>query len=180
MDFNEKTINRQEIFKGNIIDVALDEVELPNGKTAQRELVFHNGGVGLLALTAEQKIVLVKQFRKPLERTILEIPAGKIEQGETDPKAVAVRELEEETDYIAGSISPIADFILSPGFCDERHYLFLATDLRKSADPLPPDEDEFLEIIELTLAEAKQEIVRGTICDAKTMYAILYWESFMS
>ena len=81
-DFEEKTIHRNEIFHGNIIDVCVDEVQLPDGSQSQRELVFHPGGVAIIAITDEDKMVFVKQFRKPLESVILEIPAGKIDPGE--------------------------------------------------------------------------------------------------
>src|SRR5699024_10405086 len=97
-DFEEKTIKRQELFHGKIIDVVLDDVALPMGGTAQRELVFHHGGVGILAITPENKLLLVRQFRKPLEQVSLEIPAGKIDSGEGQhPEVTGARELEEET-----------------------------------------------------------------------------------
>lgn len=174
--FEEKTIRRETIYNGKIIDVVVDDVLVPNGKMAKRELVFHHGGVGILAITKEEKMILVKQFRKPLEKSILEIPAGKIEKDETDPLGTAKRELEEETTYQAGSIKEIAKFVPSPGFSNELLYLYEARDLVKVANPLPQDEDEFLELIEVSLEEAKEKVASGEICDAKTMYAILYWE----
>src|SRR5699024_9108365 len=92
--FEEKTINRKEIYHGAIIDVALDDVRLPDGKTAKRELVFHPGGVGIIAFDTADRLLLVKQFRKPLEKVILEIPAGKIDPGEgQEPERTAAREL---------------------------------------------------------------------------------------
>ncbi|MFC6346235.1 NUDIX hydrolase [Vagococcus carniphilus] len=174
--FEEKTIHRETIYNGKIIDVVVDDVLVPNGKIAKRELVFHHGGVGILAITKEEKMILVKQFRKPLEKSILEIPAGKIEKDETDPLGTAKRELEEETTYQAGSIEEIAKFVPSPGFSNELLYLYEARDLVKVENPLPQDEDEFLELMEVSLEEAKAKVASGEICDAKTMYAILYWE----
>lgn len=101
-DFEEKTIQRNEIFHGKIIDVVVDDVSLPNGGTSKRELVFHPGGVAVIALTSENKMLFVRQFRKPLERVILEIPAGKIDPGEgARPDLTGARELEEETGYRA-------------------------------------------------------------------------------
>lgn len=176
-DFEEKTIERKEIFKGQIIDVYVDQVALPTGGTATRELIFHNGAVGVIPITAENKIILVKQFRKPLEKVILEIPAGKIEKGENqDPLAAAKRELEEETTYQADNLSYINYMYVSPGFSNEKIYLYEATGLTKVEHPLPQDEDEVLELYQLTLDEAKQAIKDELICDAKTIFAVSYFE----
>lgn len=176
-DFEEKTIERKEIFHGKIVDVFLDDVQLPNGGTAKRELVFHPGGVGIIAITEENKMMFVKQFRKPLEKVILEIPAGKIDPGEgRHPEETGSRELEEETGYRAKEMKKVGGMYLSPGFSNEMLYLYHAIGLEKVENPLPQDEDEVLELYELTLAEAKAAIADGTICDAKTMYAVTYWE----
>ena len=175
--FVEKTLSRQQIFEGNIIDVAVDEVRLPDGSTATRELVFHPGAVAIIPITADNKMVLVKQFRKPLEKIVLEIPAGKIDPGEQDrPIETARRELEEETAYQAKVLEPVTAMYVSPGFANELLHIFYAEDLIKVDNPLPQDEDEVLELYELTLQEAKQEIANGLICDAKTLYAVQYWE----
>ena len=180
-DFEKKTIARKEIFKGNIIDVYLDDVALPQGGTSQRELVFHPGGVGILAITPDNKIVLVKQFRKPLEKVILEIPAGKIEQGEGHtPLQTGMRELEEETGYQATAFEHLTSMYLSPGFSDELLHVYHAKNLTKVDEPLPQDEDEVLEIFELTLEEAKAKMATQEICDAKTIFAIQYWELLIS
>lgn len=176
MEFEEKTLKREIIYDGAIIKVAVDDVALPNGKEGKRELVFHNGGVGILALTPEGKAIFARQFRKALEKVILEIPAGKIEQEESDPLATAKRELEEETTYQAENWTKITSMIPSPGFCNEVLHLYVARGLKKIENPLPQDEDEVLELVELTLAEAKDAIRNGTICDAKTIIAIQYWE----
>ena len=179
--FEEKTLAREEIFHGHIIDVVVDQVQLPNGQQAKRELVFHPGAVGIIAITEEQKMVLVKQFRKPLEKVILEIPAGKIDPGEgSQPELTAARELEEETAYRAETLEHLTSMYLSPGFANEQMHLYHAKQLTKVSNPLPQDEDEFLEICELTLEQAKIEIERQTICDAKTIYAIQYWELLLA
>lgn len=132
MEFEEKTLSRKEIYQGPIFKLVQDQVELPEGKgTAQRDLIFHNGAVCVLAVTDEQKLILVKQYRKAIEAVSYEIPAGKLEVGEnTAPVAAALRELEEET----------------------------------------------LEVLEVSLEEAKELIQSGHICDAKTIMAVQYWE----
>ncbi|WP_291292183.1 NUDIX hydrolase [Enterococcus sp.] len=176
-DFEEKTISRKEIFHGKIIDVVVDDVALPNGGTSKRELVFHPGGVAVIAITEEDKMVFVRQFRKPLEKVILEIPAGKIDPGEgAQPELTGARELEEETGYQAGEMEHVNSMYLSPGFANEVLHLFHAKQLRKVENPLPQDEDEVLEVYELTMEEAKAAIAEGTICDAKTIFAIQFWE----
>ncbi|MGC6770132.1 NUDIX hydrolase [Enterococcus sp. LJL128] len=176
-DFEEKTITRQEIFKGHIIEVVVDDVRLPDGSTGKRELVFHPGGVAVIPITADNKMVMVKQFRKPLEKVILEIPAGKIDPGEQNhPIETAKRELEEETAYRAEKLIPITGMYVSPGFADEILHIFYAENLEKVENPLPQDEDEVIELYELTLEEAKQEVANGLICDAKTLFAVQYWE----
>lgn len=176
-DFEEKTLSRKEIFKGHIIEVALDQVQLPNGDIGERELVFHPGGVAIIPITPENKLVLVKQFRKPMEKVILEIPAGKIDPGEKNrPQAGAARELEEETGYRAAALQPVTAVYLSPGFADELLHIYYADDLVKVDNPLPQDDDEVLELYELTLEEAKAAQAEGLICDAKTVFAIQHWE----
>ncbi len=177
MEFEEKTLSRKEIYKGPIFQLVQDQVELPAGKgTAQRDLIFHNGAVCVLAVTAENKIVLVKQYRKAIEKVSVEIPAGKLEVGEnTKPEAAALRELEEEAAY-TGKLSLLYDFYSAIGFCNERLRLYLASDLIKVDNPRPQDEDETLELLEVSLEEAKALIQSGHICDAKTIMAIQYWE----
>lgn len=176
-EFEEKTIKRQEIFHGKIIDVALDEVSLPNGGKSFRELVFHPGGVGVIAITPENKMLFVRQFRKPLEKVILEIPAGKIDPGEgTHPEVTGARELEEETGYRPETMEHVASMYLSPGFANELLHLYEAKGLTKVENPLAQDDDEVLELYELTLEEAKAAIADQSICDAKTIFAIQYWE----
>ena len=175
--FEEKTIKRETLFTGKIIEVALDEVALPMGGTAKRELVFHPGGVGIVAITPSEKMLFVRQFRKPLERVILEIPAGKIDPGEgSHPEVTGARELEEETGYRPQKMTKLASMYLSPGFANEMLHLYLAEDLEKVENPRAMDEDEVLEVYELTLDEALERMKTGEICDAKTIYAIQYWQ----
>ncbi|MEI5995136.1 NUDIX domain-containing protein [Candidatus Enterococcus mansonii] len=176
-DFEEKTISRKEIFKGHIIEVVVDEVQLPNGEVGTRELVFHPGAVAVIPITEDNRMIMVKQFRKPMEKVILEIPAGKIDPGEQDlPKETAKRELEEETGYRAGQLSFVTSMYVSPGFANELLHIYYANDLKQVPNPLPQDEDEVLELYMVTLDEAKQAIDEGLICDAKTIFAVQYWE----
>ncbi|MGV2998905.1 NUDIX hydrolase [Streptococcus suis] len=175
MNFEEKTIERTEIFKGKIFDVVVDDVALPNGGTSKRELVFHKGAVCVLALTTEGKIILVKQYRKAIERAIYEIPAGKLELGEEfTQEDAALRELEEETGYRTDKLTLLADFYSAIGFCNERIYLYLAENLVKVENPRPMDEDEGIELYEVTLDQALDLVASGDICDAKTIMAIQY------
>lgn len=172
-NFEEKTINSEKIYNGKIIEVQIDEVQLPDGKTSKRELVKHPGAVAVIPITKENKIVLVEQYRKPLEKSIIEIPAGKVDKGE-DPEITAVRELEEETGYTTSELSFVTSFYTSPGFADEFMQIFITDELKPVQAPRKKDEDEFLEVMELTLDEAKQLVEEERIHDAKTNYAILY------
>lgn len=171
--FEERTIGTTPIFSGKVIKVQVDEVALPNGATSKRELVKHPGAVAVIAVTNEGKIVLVEQYRKAMEKTLVEIPAGKLEPGEA-PEMTAVRELEEETGYICDEIKLIASFYTSPGFADEIVYLYEATGLKQKEDKAALDEDEFVELMEITLEEALQLIEEQRIHDAKTIMAVQY------
>ncbi|KXT75121.1 ADP-ribose pyrophosphatase [Streptococcus sp. DD10] len=177
MNFEEKTIERTEIYQGPIFTVVTDKVELPDGKgNAQRDLIFHKGAVALLPVTDEGKLLLVKQYRKAIEATSYEIPAGKLEIGEDqDPATAALRELEEETGY-TGKLELLYDFYTAIGFCNEKIKLYQVSQLKKVENPRPQDEDETLEIYEVSLNEAKSLIVSGEVCDAKTIIAIQSWE----
>ncbi|MDR0298333.1 MAG: NUDIX hydrolase [Streptococcaceae bacterium] len=199
--FEEKTIAREEIFDGRIIHVVRDTVELPGGLGEQfRELAFHPGGASVIAITQENKLVLVRQFRKPTERVIYEVPAGKIdpeerakmqlsadnqvisgfhsENGVTNPvlTAMMLRELEEETGYTTTDIRQVSEFYVSPGFCNEKHYVFLAKNLVKVPHPKAADYGEVLELHEVMLEEAKALVRTGEIDDAKTLIALNFFE----
>lgn len=176
MNFEEKTIQRKQIYKGHVVELVVDQVRLPSGKESQRELILHRGAVGILAITPENKIILVEQYRKALEQTLLEIPAGKLEVEDTDPIDCARRELEEETGYRPGQLQPLVKIHGAPGFSNEALHLFEATDLVAVANPLPPDEDELLLRHELTMAEAADAIRSGKITDGKTIIAIQHWQ----
>jgi ADP-ribose pyrophosphatase len=169
----EKTLHSEEIFSGKVISLYLEDVELPNGNHSKREIIKHPGAVAILAVTDDNKIVMVEQYRKALERTIVEIPAGKLEKGE-EPALCARRELEEETGYVCESLELLTSFYTSPGFADEIVHVFLAKGLSKKENPAALDEDEFVNLEELTLAEAIQYVKDQKIYDAKTVYAVQF------
>jgi ADP-ribose pyrophosphatase len=169
----EKTIKREVLFEGKVIDLHIEEVELPNGHTSRRELIKHPGAVAILALTDENKIVMVQQYRKALDKVIIEIPAGKLEKGEA-PEVTAKRELEEETGYDCETLTPLISFYTSPGFADELVHLFIAKDLKKIENPASLDEDEFVDVLEVSLDEALELLREKKIYDAKTAYAVQY------
>lgn len=171
--FEEKTIKSEKIFNGKIINLQVDDVTLPNGKTAKRELVRHPGAVAVIPITKDNKIIFVEQYRKPLEKSLIEIPAGKLDSNE-NPLAAAVRELEEETGYTTNDLSFVTSFYTSPGFADEIVHIYVTDQLVKMDNPPNGDDDEFVEVLELTLDEAKEYVIEERIHDAKTNYAILY------
>lgn len=171
MDFFEKTIKKEEVFKGKIVDLSIHTVELPNGKQSTREVMQHPGAVAILAFNNEDKILMVRQFRKPIEKVLLEIPAGKLEPNE-DIKECALRELEEETGYIAEKLEYLGKIHTSAGFCDECIHLFKALDLKEGN--FGGDEDEFISIETHTLKEINTMIKNGEITDAKTICSLAY------
>ncbi|MGA4719550.1 NUDIX hydrolase [Fictibacillus nanhaiensis] len=170
----EKTISKEQIYSGKVIDLYIEEVELPNKKTGKREVVKHPGAVAVLAVTDEGKMLMVEQFRKPLEKTIIEIPAGKLEKGE-DPLECAKRELLEETGFACESMESIGSFYTSPGFADELIHLYYTNTLTKQGNQMT-DEDEFLNVLELSVDEAKELMREEKIHDAKTAYSVMYME----
>ncbi|WLD91905.1 NUDIX hydrolase [Alkalihalobacillus sp. AL-G] len=167
----EKTLSTKVLYNGKIIDLVLEEVELPNGNRSQREVVKHPGAVAILAINPENKIVLVKQYRKPLNRSIIEIPAGKLEKGES-PESCARRELEEETGFRIDRLTHIQSFYTSPGFADEIVHIYFADSLKKGTVQL--DEDEFVDLMEVSLDEALELMKSNEIYDAKTAFAIQF------
>ncbi|MEK3953266.1 ADP-ribose pyrophosphatase [Psychrobacillus psychrotolerans] len=175
--FEEKTIQSELKFKGRIITLQVDEVELPNGKTSNREIVKHPGAVAVIAVTKDNKIILVEQFRKALERSIIEIPAGKIEIGEA-PEITALRELEEETGYTTDNLQYIQSFSTSPGFADEIIHLYFADNIVKMEQPVGLDEDEFVELLHVSLTEMEEMVKKQQIYDAKTAFAYIWLKDY--
>ncbi|GGM22331.1 ADP-ribose diphosphatase [Paraliobacillus quinghaiensis] len=176
--FEEKTIATTQIFNGKIINLQLDEVTLPNGETSKREIIRHPGGVGIIAVTDENKILFVEQYRKPLDKSLVEIPAGKLEPDEK-PEVTAKRELEEETGYTTDKLELVTSFYTSPGFADELLYIYYTDKLVPIKEKMALDEDEFVELVELTLEEAEALMIENKIHDAKTVYAITYLQHLL-
>jgi len=176
MVFEEKTISSEMIYEGRILNLRKDKVHVKDNQTSFREIVEHNGGVALAAVTQEGKMVMVRQYRKAAEKAILEVPAGKIEKDE-DHRLTAERELKEETGYTAGEIKYITSFYSSIGYSTEVIYLYFATDLTSGETNF--DDNESIEILEYDLTELKEMIFNGEIEDAKTITAILLVESIM-
>ncbi len=174
---SDKLMTTEQIYNGSILDLYVNQMKL-DGQIVQRELIHHYPAVSVLAITPEDKMVFVKQYRAAIDADLMEIPAGIIdfEQGKFEaPIDAAKRELEEETAYQAGSWEDLGDFYVSPGYLDEKIYLFRATDLVKVDNPIPADDDENIELIELTKAEVKQLLRTNQIKDAKTLLAVQYW-----
>ena len=173
MDFTEKTIQRDIKYSGRIFTVTQDIVELPNGKTSTRDLVFHTGAVAILVVQ-DEKVLLVRQYRKPIERHFLEIPAGKLDSKDEEPLEAAKRELEEETNLVAKEWIQMMKIVSTPGFCDETISLFQAKEVSIKENAKPADEDEFVEILWMPLEEVMEKIQAGEIADAKTIIAAQY------
>ena len=169
MTFEEKTIKSERIYEGKIINLRKDKVVVLHG-TSEREIVEHNGGAVLAAVTSEGKLVMVRQYRKPAGRVMLEVPAGKIDPGEK-PEVTAARELKEETGYTAGKVEYLMDFYPSVGYSEEVLYLYLCTDLTPGKTNF--DENEAIDIEEYEIDELCGMVMRGEIHDAKTIIAIL-------
>ncbi|HCF49450.1 MAG TPA: ADP-ribose pyrophosphatase [Syntrophomonas sp.] len=172
MYFEEKTIESKPIFKGRIIEVKVDRVLLPGGQESTREIVLHAGAVAIVAIDDQENLYLVRQYRKPLEKTLLEIPAGTLEEGE-EPLHCAQRELEEEVGMKAERWEKLLSYYSAPGFCNELLHIFLATGLTPGVVHL--DADEFVERVIMPLDQAVKAIETGQIADGKSIIGIQCW-----
>ncbi len=172
MDLREQMVSSQTIFEGKIVKVTLDQARLPDGRLAEREVVYHPGGVAVLALEEDGTVYLVRQFRYPIQRELLELPAGKLDHGtQEDHLLGAKRELSEETGLEASDWTYLGSALASPGFCDEELHMYLARGLRKTGQHL--DEDEFLDVVAMPFDQLASQVMDGTITDAKTVAATL-------
>lgn len=165
----EERITGKTLFSGRVFDVEVDEVLMENGSRSFREVVRHPGGVGVLAIDADDRAVLVRQYRYAAGREMLEIPAGKLEPGE-DPRDAGLRELAEETGYRARKVTDLGYIIPTGGYCSERIYLFLAEDLEPGA--ASPDEGEYVEPVYMPLGELLTAAAGGEVSDGKTIAAL--------
>lgn len=169
MELTEKTLTSREVYHGRILRVREDTVRLPNGKTAEREVAEHPGGVGILALDGGD-VLLVRQYRYAFSRVLTEIPAGKREPGE-EPFVTAQRELREEIGATAGKWTELGALIASPGCYGEVLYLYMAQEL--TFGDTHPDEDEFLDVVRMPFDRAVELCMTGELTDAKTVVAVL-------
>ena len=171
MELMEKTLSSERLFQGVILGLRRDTVQLPNGKTAFREVAEHPGGVAVVALTEEGEVMLVRQYRYPIQSLLLELPAGKLDKDAEDQLEAAKRELSEETGLEAEEWTYLGNMLFSPGFCTEKIHMYLARQLKKGSQHL--DEDEFLNVETMTFDELFAQVMDGTITDAKTVAATL-------
>lgn len=171
--FKEETLSSEKIYSGRIVSMRQDEVKLPSGKVAKREVVEHPGAVAVIAVTAHHEIILIRQFRKPVEKVIYEIPAGLADAGET-LEAAACRELLEETGYRAGKIGKVLSAYTSPGYSTEVLHYFVAEDLKLEKQNL--DVDEVVKVEKIKIDECLKMIESGAIKDNKTILGVMIAE----
>ena len=177
MELFEKQIASKQIFDGKVVKLFVDDIELPNGKGAFREVVRHPGAVCVIPITDDGEVIMVKQFRYPFSSVLLEIPAGKLEPNE-DPLDAVKRELEEESGVVAENIEFIGMTYTTVAFTDEKIYTYMATGLTFKESH--PDEDEFLEVVRLPLDTLVNMVMSGEIKDSKTQVAILKAERLLN
>ena len=177
MAFYEKQIESKTVYEGLVVKIRSDIAELQNGNTARREVVVHPGGVGIVAVTEDYKVLMVRQYRYPMEEELLEIPAGKLGEGE-DPFECAVRELSEETGYTAGKYADLGAIYPSPGFCKETLYLYLALDLRPGEMHL--DENELLSVERIDIDELIDKAMSNQLKDAKSIIGVMKAKEYLA
>jgi len=177
MIYEESTISKENIYRGNIFDVEKLSVMLPNGKRASRDVVVHPGATVVIPLSSSGELYMVRQFRKPIEKILLELPAGKLDKGEL-PEDCARRELKEETGLIAGKLKHITSIHSTPGFSNEVLHMYLATELEEGE--ACADEDEFISSEKIPVSELVSMILRMEITDAKTIIGILIADRIVS
>lgn len=170
MDLTEKQLKAEYVFKGKIFNARVDEALMPDGRTAVREVVEHNGGVMVAPLDSDGNLYFVDQFRYPYFEVVTELPAGKLEKGE-DPYEAGIRELKEETGMTAEKIISLGKLYPSPGYCGEIIHLYLATGLTYGEQD--PDDDEFLEVKKIPISKAVEMVMNGELPDSKTQVGIL-------
>ncbi len=169
MTFEEKTLETEFIYKGNILNLRRDKVTTINGES-YREIVEHNGASAIAAITENKTMIMVKQYRKPAEKVLLEVPAGK-RDGNESFENVAIRELKEETGYTAGCIEHLGKMYLSPGYSNEELHLYLATELIPGETSF--DDNEAIDIYEYPIDDLVNMVMSGEIEDGKSQVAIL-------
>ncbi len=177
-DLIETKLESENIFDGNLLHIKKDKVKLPNGGEAYREWVKHPGAAAVIPLTDQGEIILVRQYRYPIGEVTLEIPAGKLDIAGEDPLECAKRELSEETGYTAHEYKFLSKLATSVGFSDEVIYIYAAKGLK--AGTQHTDEDEFINVVKVPLAEAVEMVLDGRINDGKSVTAILMLDRMMN
>ncbi len=177
MDLTEKTIKSERVFKGRVIDLRVDTVSLPDGSVSTREIIRHPGGVCVLAVDNENNVLMVRQFRKPTNQVLLEIPAGKLEYGE-DHFEAAKRELEEEAGVVAENYTYLGYFYPTPAYCEEKIHMYFARGLRETKQNL--DDEEFLEVLKVPYKKLCEMIDNCEIIDGKTALAALRAKEYIT
>jgi ADP-ribose pyrophosphatase len=172
----ERGLTQESVFRGNVLKVRVDTVALPNGEIATREIAEHPGAVAVIPLTNDGRIVLVKQYRYPIDAITLELPAGKLDVPGESLLEAAERELAEETGCFAGQLNYLGHFHTSPGFTNEVLHLFVARNFKQKEHCTEPD--EFIEVVTMPLEEALQRLRNGEITDAKTIIGLLWIDRF--
>lgn len=166
----EKTLSSQIIFDGRAVKLRIDTVQMPGGRQTTREIVEHADCVAIIAVDAEDNVLLVKQFRRPVEKELLEIPAGGIDSGES-PETAVRRELREETGYLPRKVIKLGGFYSAPGYCSEYLHLYLAADLTPSQ--LHAEDTEEISLVRVPISQIPDLIASGGICDSKSIAGLL-------
>ena len=171
MDRRGEALESSQVFDGKVLDLRVERVRLPNGVEAELEVIRHQGAAAVVPVTAEGNVVLVRQYRHATGDYLLEVPAGKLDEGTEDPELCVRRELEEETGYRAATVRSLGWIWTTPGFSDEKIWLFLATELSVGRQNL--EADEVLDVIEMPIEEARTQALNGRITDSKSICALL-------
>ena len=166
----ERTLSSQLIYEGRAVKLRVDTVQMPGGRETTREIVEHSDCIAVIAIDADDNVLLVNQFRKPVEKELLEIPAGGIEPGE-DPVTTVRREMSEETGYLPRKVERLGGFYSTPGYCTEYLYLYLATDL--IPNQLQAEDTENIRLVRVPISQIPALITSGSICDAKSIAGLL-------
>ncbi|MGC8783929.1 MAG: NUDIX domain-containing protein [Armatimonadota bacterium] len=166
----EEVIHSERVFTGRVVNLRVDTIRLPNGRTSQREIVEHRGAVAIVPLLDDETVLMIRQFRLAVNEVLLEVPAGTLEPDEP-PEMCAARELEEETGYRANTLRKLFSQYLAPGYSQEILHVFLAQHLEKTAQRM--EEDENVEVVSMPLHRAVEMVLSGEIRDAKTIAALL-------
>jgi ADP-ribose pyrophosphatase len=171
----EETLSSRVVFEGRALKLRVDKVKLPGGRRTTREIVEHENCVAIVALDDADNILLVRQFRKPVEKELVEIPAGGIDPGESPEDAVR-REMREETGFLPRKLTKLGGFYSSPGFCTEYLHLYLVSDL--VASPLQAEDSQSISLVRVPLSEIPGLIASGAICDAKSIAGLLAFTAY--